>query len=165
MILVLILLILVTACTVATLPPASSKDFKSLIEPPEMTFATFADARKWIAVNITYKMPDPYVWQTPKTTMELKTGMCVDRSLALLWYADLFGYTTLLRVVKLDNGLYHAICVINGIEIDAQIYSTSKPEYASWCYDLTLDECLERCYYKYHARNTWEVLDECGKNN
>lgn len=124
---------------------------------PEMQFSSFEECGRWIANNIRYDDSGEYEWQSPYQTMERKSGICVDFVSTLLWYAiEHFGAnpnTSYLLGVKMYNGKYHALCVVNGTVYEAQTFKEVSPDYYDeFVATMSLDEVLDEIYFEYDNR-------------
>ena len=126
------------------------------IEKTENKFNTFATAGYWIAENIEYKIPKPYVWKSPAQTEQSMSGMCVDTSLLLLTYAIRdFGYSyqdSYLCGVKLPNGSKHMMVYIDGYLIETQTFDFYNLSDFNIIKTYHLEEALDVVYYQYGNR-------------
>ena len=126
------------------------------IRKPTMEFSSFEECGTWIASNIRYKYPDPYRWQAPQETIEKRTGMCVDYSILLLYYAVVeFGAdpeTSYLFGIETGED-DHMMCVINGELYEPQYFwNWGDPSYWTPIKTMSLTEALNTCYYDYWSK-------------
>lgn len=130
------------------------------IREPELEFSSFSECGNWIADNIYYQLNDPYIWQAPQVTIEKRTGMCVDFSILLLWYAvkcfEADPDNSYLFGVEHPDGGKHMMCVINGVLYEPQDFSTMTIQYYTPLETYSLEEALEICYYDYGSRHVFD---------
>lgn len=126
------------------------------IEKTENKFNTFTTAGYWIAENIEYVIPSPYVWKSPSQTEKEMSGMCVDTSLLLLWYAiKEFDYSyqdSYLCGVKLPDGSKHMMVYIDGWLIETQTFDFYNLSDFNVVKTYNLEEALDVVYYQYGNR-------------
>lgn len=129
-----------------------------MMRDPEMEFASLDECGNWIADNIRYDASGEYEWQSPYQTMQRRSGMCVDFSSLLIWYAiEKFGAdknTTYIQKVVTKKGVKHAICVINGVMIEPQSYTVVRASMYKEILDrISYEEMCNIIYFNYGNRS------------
>ena len=132
-----LLLILIASCGVTA--SATTYPFRA---------TNFDDIRAWIATNITYvaETPADYHWQSPETTLRLRTGMCADYAILLMsWAHDQLGISGYLLLLRLSDTTGHAVCQFNAYPamwFSPQSIDVYRATGYTIFYILTLDEAL-----------------------
>lgn len=84
-------------------------------------FETREEASEWVHDNIKWILRDNVdAWQSPELTMELRTGICVDQSILLMYiFHEQFGDNPAMEGIKVYDGKYnHSIVKSNNILYD-----------------------------------------------
>lgn len=105
-------------------------------------FETREEANQWVHDNITWTLrEDLENWQSPEETMALKTGVCSDMSILLMYiFKEQFGDDPEMLVVRIIGRPYgHSIVRSNNIIYDpASGYLYEYAYFYSIDYDLAL---------------------------
>lgn len=111
-------------------------------------FETREEANQWVHDNITWTLrEDLDNWQSPEETMRLKTGVCSDMSILLMYiFKEQFGDEPEMLVVRIISRPYgHGIVRSNNIIYDPANGSLYEYEYF---YSINYDSTLSISYFK-----------------
>lgn len=105
-------------------------------------FETREEAMYWVYSNIVWTMrEDIYAWQSPELTLRLKTGVCIDQSILLMYiFKNQFNDNPKIWIIHKNPNplLNHAIVYSNN---KLYIPSRRKIEY-NYLYDIDYDTAM-----------------------
>ena len=122
----------------------SNDGIKKLLE---FNPSNLKEVRTYIREHFVYKLEDSDHWSAPTELMRNGYGDCEDFAIFLMYYASRLGYPVTMIIVETTEGTYHALCTINGKLFEPQSVEPRTLGKDKPIKQLTLEECLDQCYF------------------
>lgn len=122
--------------------------FDSDVEDTGLTFSSAEEIYSYVLDTFTYKsdfvVHNRDYWQSPKETLDRKTGDCEDFATFILYELDKIGIEGLLLACEMKNSLHAVVEISSGVCIDptARIYYRKADLVI--VEEMFLVECLRR---------------------